>query len=99
VKDTIEAGARARGISVAALRREASELQLMQQQRRQPAARAGAIRASATSRPGMVAIREPTNAGAAKTADLTPQLEAAFRRVGLSAEAARVAARGRSRRI
>ena len=116
MNETIEAGARARGISVAALRAEAAEFARLRANKR----------ASTSTAASRIALREQYGATTAKgadghfrgpnsaqllqrsqtgrqdpgaeTEDLTPHLEAAFRRGGLSEAKAKIAAQGRGGR-
>jgi hypothetical protein len=107
MNETIEAAARARGISVEALRAEAAEFARLRNKGTstvRSSTNGPAIKGSrpSTPRPGSVALRErrPTasqTTQAASAADIEAQLAAAFQRGGLSAERAVVAARGRTR--
>ncbi len=100
MNETIEAAARARGITVEAMRAEAAEFARMRTSKRPSTVPAIKGSRPSTPRVGTVALRErrPTaskTTQAAPATDIEAQLAAEFQRAGLSAEAAPIAARGR----
>jgi hypothetical protein len=101
VNETIAAAARARGITVDQLRHEASErlLQQMTPEHRAAVLLRESRRAVALREPGRKApVAKPTGKPTSVSENLTPRLETAFAKLGMSEAASKIAAAGRNAR-